>query len=212
MKKMKIIVLVFVVILLTGCTGNYNININNDLSVDENAELYVKTKNINDLNSLLSENINKKDYSLEIVSNGTTKVKYYKKYSSIEEYISSSILYNELFDLKKYLKNKKSIYFVASSLLDNNEGESTSNNPIINNVKVTITSTYDMIESNADEIDGNKYIWNISNKDISKNILFKFSLTKGSNNILRLLFIILLLISLVMLVVFYDKFKKKNYL
>ena len=34
MRKIKYILLIFVILLLTGCSGNYNLKFNKDLSVD----------------------------------------------------------------------------------------------------------------------------------------------------------------------------------
>ena len=40
-RKFKIIILFLMIVILTGCSGNYNIKINADLSIDENLELSI---------------------------------------------------------------------------------------------------------------------------------------------------------------------------
>ena len=43
----------------------------------------------------------------------------------------------------------------------------------LNSIKVNITSTYNVIESNADSVNGNVYTWNLSRNN-NKNIYIKY--------------------------------------
>ena len=44
-KKLKIFIIGILLILVTGCSGNYNLKINDDMSIDE--ELYLTIDNTN---------------------------------------------------------------------------------------------------------------------------------------------------------------------
>ena len=45
MKKIKVIILLFSIILLSGCSGTYNIKINEDLSIEENVNFTIPKDN-----------------------------------------------------------------------------------------------------------------------------------------------------------------------
>ena len=70
--KIKIVILVLSVVLLTGCSGNYNLKINKDLSVEEN--LYLTIDNTSDVykNTLKifdDNKIDKNNYDVSVSGN-----------------------------------------------------------------------------------------------------------------------------------------------
>lgn len=209
MKKIKIFLLTIMIILLSGCSGNYNITINKDLTVDENVELIVNTNGKdNVLKKTLVEEIGN-DYKLQEISNNKTKITFNKKYGSIEDYLSSSVLYNEVFYNKEYDNDLKTITLGTNAKIWN---KGMTNNFNIEDIKVSVTSPLKMLSSNADEIDGNKYIWNLNDSSTSKDIFLQYSLLKNKINYKSLILLIFLIIALITSIIYYDKYKKKNYL
>lgn len=207
MKKIKIFSLLLIVILLTGCSGNYDITINKDLTVDERAEITVDINgDESDLIDIINEKFGINNYKLEEISNNVTKITYNKKYDSIEEYLTTSVIYNEVVDRKRYNNNRKTIYLETNT----KELENNSDYLNIDNVKVSIVSPLKIVSHNADEVINNNYIWNVTNNN-AKSIIFEYSLTKSKVNVFSLVFSISLILLLILTVVFYEKFKKKNY-
>ena len=88
-KKLKIFIIGILLILVTGCSGNYNLKINDDMSIDE--ELYLTIDNTNNtytktLKIFKENNIPEKDYEV-VLSDNNVRITYNKKYDSMEEYI-----------------------------------------------------------------------------------------------------------------------------
>ena len=180
-----------------------------DLTVDENVELIVNTNGKdNVLKKTLDEEIGN-DYKLQEISNNKTKITFNKKYGSIEDYLSSSVLYNEVFYNKEYDNDLKTITLGTNAKIWN---KGMTNNFNIEDIKVSVTSPLKMLSSNADEIDGNKYIWNLNDSSTSKDIFLQYSLLKNKINYKSLILLIFLIIALITSIIYYDKYKKKNYL
>ena len=67
MKKIRIVFLILIILLITGCAGTYNLKIDEDLSVKEELSVTVADKEENHLmlERLLSNEVdNKDDYSI----------------------------------------------------------------------------------------------------------------------------------------------------
>ena len=99
-KRLKIFIISILLILVTGCSGNYNLKINDDMSINE--ELYLTIDNSNNaytktLKIFKENNIPEKDYEV-VLSDNNVRITYNKKYNSIEEYLLDSKIYHELID------------------------------------------------------------------------------------------------------------------
>ena len=106
-KKLKIFIIGILLILVTGCSGNYNLKINDDMSIDE--ELYLTIDNTNNtytktLKIFRENNIPEKDYEV-VLSDNNVRITYNKKYDSMEEYILDSKIYHELIDEIQFNKS-----------------------------------------------------------------------------------------------------------
>ena len=89
MKKTRIILLLILLLLMTGCSGTYNIKINENLSVEENVDLTIPSTNdaFDRTNKLFSDNgIDSKKYDV-VASDDNVKISYSEKYDSIEDYL-----------------------------------------------------------------------------------------------------------------------------
>ena len=95
-KKLKIFIIGILLILVTGCSGNYNLKINDDMSINE--ELYLTIDNSNNaytktLKIFKENNIPEDDYEV-VLSDNNVRITYNKKYDSIEEYLLNSKVYH----------------------------------------------------------------------------------------------------------------------
>ncbi len=177
--KLKIIVISIFILLLTGCSGNYNLTINKDMSVNEelelsfdnNKDLYNKTLKIFENN-----NVDKNKYDVNI-SNGKVAIKYNEKFNSIEDYILNSKVYKQLFNEIQYNKTKSYIDLYVSDelkLKNNYNLISGSNLQDLDMIQVNITNPYKMIYTNAEIENNNTYTWTIKKNDQNKEIQMQF--------------------------------------
>ena len=125
-KKLKIFIIGILLILVTGCSGNYNLKINDDMSVDE--ELYLTIDSTNNaytktLKIFKENNIPEKDYEV-VLSDNNVRITYNKKYDSIEEYLLNSKVYHELIDEIQFNKSNDYIdlYVNQKLKLSNDNG------------------------------------------------------------------------------------------
>ena len=113
----KIVILIIAVFLITGCSVKYNIVINEDQTIVEEAKLtgtddffanYYKTTRLNVLKSFLDiyqDILNEKGYQYKVVEEDTPYVLVNKKYSNGNEFVNDSILFNDYFDEVKYTED-----------------------------------------------------------------------------------------------------------
>ena len=178
MRKIKYILLIFVILLLTGCSGNYNLKFNKDLSVDE--ELIIAIENNEDTyerTHQLFEKANIDSDKYEIMIEGEeVKIIYKEKYSSFEKYYLDSKLYKTLFKDIEYNKDNTgmSINAESSFKLDDKDSQNIVNAYDIDNFKINISTPYSVRKSNADSVKDNTYTWNLNSKDTYKNISISY--------------------------------------
>jgi hypothetical protein len=186
MKKIKYLLLIIIVLLFSGCSGNYDLTLNKDLTVDEKLDLYVLNKSdvYERTYQMLEEaGISEDDYNIVIIDD-KMRITYNQKYDSFEDYYLNSNLYRVLFEGIEYSKDNKGMSISASSVLKlDDEG----NHNIINSyefedLKINIKSPFKVNKSNADEIKDNTYTWNLNSNDTYMNIRVDYSY-KNNNSI-----------------------------
>ena len=214
MKHIKKIIILLFVIILTGCSGTYNLKFNDDLSIKEelNVEIPSTEENKQKTLDLFKNNkINNKKYSIKS-SNNRLKIKYSEEYISIEDYIVNSNLYHLLFDSISYDKTDKYIEVEAKNALDlKNNSIYKVNNYDISLFQINLESTHKILSSNYDQKEGNIYSWTIDENTKEKEINFKISTDYYKNKIVYL--VPLIIIGLVMVISFiylYNRIRKTN--
>ncbi len=217
MKKIKKLLILFLIFILTGCSGNYDININKDLSIDEslylsldnNDNVYNKTIKIFDDNKIDRDKYKVKQTSDEII------IEYKEKYNTIDEYILKSKIYHQLIDNISYNKNKKYVdIYIDQYVKIKNQNESSliGNESDINFLQINIKTPFKVLISNADNISEDTYTWTINQNTDRKKILFQFTkrLNKISYSQIVMLTVLILCIAvlLVRLIKNYQKSQK----
>lgn len=179
MRKIKYVLVVLVILLFTGCSGNYNLKFNTDLSVEE--ELNIKIENKDDdyekAYSLFEQaGIDSKKYEIAIIED-KINIKYKEKYDSFEEYYLDSNLYRTLFQNIEFSKDNKGMKLNTKSVLklDDKDNQNIVNSYDIDGLKINMIVPFSVNKTNADIKKDSKYTWKLNKEDTYKEINIDFS-------------------------------------
>ena len=222
--KKKILIILLVCFLFTGCTANVNININEKNSVTEEVLL---SQNIDELNGYgISKYINDEyklhlgenslpDYKLDILDDEDNIIrKYSNSYDNICLLFKTSI-FKDYFDDITCTELSDSYEVIANSkYLSDDENE-------LESMNLNITLPDKAISSNADKVDKNVYTWRFDNERENKLELKikkydnKISNEKKERNSKDIKLSVAIIILLVLIIIFvckslYDKYKSNK--
>ena len=169
--KRKVLILLIILLLTTGCTCQYNVKI------DGNS--YKETIYISSSDSEEIKNLNTK-WEIPVdkdVYNSGDKNTDYKSLGNIYNYSFSNNKLNFYYNFDKYdypNSTAASLCYKTLSVtnFDNNTVISTSNGadcfdtyPNLTNLVISITIDKEVVSNNADKKNGNTYIWNFNRKN-----------------------------------------------
>ena len=216
-KKLKIFIIGILLILVTGCSGNYNLKINDDMSINE--ELYLTIDNSNNaytktLKIFKENNIPEDDYEV-VLSDNNVRITYNKKYDSIEEYLLNSKVYHELIDEIQFNKSNNYIDLYVNQKLkvsnDNGIKMNGTNLVDLDVLQINIENPFDVNFSNAEIVNDNVYTWSIKKGDTEKKIQMQF---KPSLNIFpyKQVAVLSTVIVCILIIIFtiYGRYKKRQ--
>lgn len=232
MFKMKKILLMFILILLlSGCSVEYNVSLEND-SFKESGSLTEKKENKDNVSKngfSFEEQINYTYQSMHDVLNGQEMEKTQSfELKKIDTDKEIGLTYsNELKQNKYYLSPIiRQCYDNVKVKNDNNNIKISTGNyfkcfdyyELLNNVTVNFTTNYKVVNNNADEIKDNTYTWfinknNFKNKEISieidkSDISYNTLLDEKESNVL-IVFLIGLVLTVIFVFGFYTYYKVK---
>lgn len=187
MNRLKnIILIICIMFILSGCTIRSNITLNYDGTVDENVSVLASTK-VFESNTYSKEQIidgviedyqsilEFKNYSYDyVLGNDLSGSKLYKKYDDICQYFGNSAFnqyvykYMECTDNDYYYEIKNATEYIPYC-------SDCSDWPALDDVTLSITLPIPAEEQNADEIDGNTYIWKYDKDTENKNFYLKIN-------------------------------------
>ena len=211
--KKKILLFILCFFLVTGCDVKYDLTIDND-SYDEIVTLsFLKSQNTyDDVSNYLEDEI-------PISYNPSEGVYYDSKIEEDDNYYN--LIYNYKHDINSFTQS----YFVSNCYPDFNV-ESNDKQIVLSSgsqftcfegddglsadsVEINITTNLEVLDNNADRVNGNTYTWNINesnynNKPIEMTLQKSFEIEDvvPQNEASNLSFIIVIAISVVALVVF----------
>ena len=181
MTFLKKSLLVILLLLLSGCSVEYNLTINKDLTINENVlasenenVLITMTgldtkESINTLyNKFKRDNLDTKLSSS--INNSKVKATVRGKHKSIDDYVSNftSDIYNEAIITRE--DSLVTLTFDQSIPL-----KSTGRNVLIyDDLKINISLPFKVKKHNADSVRGNTYTWNLDRDNATKNILISY--------------------------------------
>ena len=231
----RILIILFLVIMISGCSVDYRVKINKDLSVNEKAIVSERTDRMKsrtnlDVNQSVKylydiykyDSMSGNNYS--ILSSGyTTKVASNNSYKNIKEYadsfqcdITESMVYYETDDYV-HIEIDQTRYIDSRA----------STRPVYDRITVTFEVPYKVTFNNADFVNGNEYTWYIKadSDDLARILLefnpdkvgkaislpsFGFGVSKVHIGYEILIIIIIIILVLVGVLFAYRKGKKNN--
>ncbi len=194
MKKLKFLIAIFIVILLSGCTVKYDINLNYDGTIDETINLNIPNSSLNfyESNSVGSYlNSYLESYDNVIKFGGYEYETSFEKDRSVIEFNRQNSNVCDIFIKNPFYKylyedvtcEENEYYYVLkneSVLIMNNEFEG--KEFVINNFELRLTLPISAEEHNADQVDGNTYIWKYDENTTDKDIYIKINKTALEEN------------------------------
>lgn len=186
MKKVKIIVFMCFLILLTGCSAEANVVMDEYGKVSENVIISEKLSNLNPNKNkaeiVLKSTLNKYKSALDSREyNYDTKIKknngiaeFTNSYSDIMNYFESTVFSQYVYKQMKWTETDE--YFEIRNVSEHiTYCDDCSDWPVLSYIRVNITLPVSATEQNADEVDGNTYIWKYDKNTKDKNFYLKIS-------------------------------------
>ena len=225
----KIILVLFVLILLSGCTSTSNVIVSEEGKVTEEVILsenksnfpsdsYVKNM-IDNYLQLYEEDMEGYNYE-DISDKNYLKVRLSKKFDNICSYFNdSSFVKKALSNVScKKVNNTYEIKADVNSL--SCEGDCLEG-PLVDNIDFFLKLPNSAILENADEVENNTYAWHISGNDLNNinliidnpNIEKVHNKQESNKNIYIIIGVIIFIIILILLFIIYlvKKYKKNRF-
>lgn len=219
----KIVFLIITLLLVTGCSVNYHLTINENLGIKEEASLtgtdeyfanYYKTtkKNvIKDSLELYRDTLKENGYNYELIDDNIPYVKVQKEYNNINEYTKNSILFNGYFDEVKYTENGNIKRIETVGFNENNSEDP--NRFYVRKLEISITCPYKVKDHNAKNVNEktNTYYYELTSEEDNQ-ILLEFDASRkfNPNEKSVILIIICVLVIIAAWTTIYILNKKKN--
>lgn len=172
--KKRIIPLIIILLLTTGCTCEYNLTIDGNTYKEKITIIGENSEEITSFNNNWQISINKEDNNTpgDPESNPENDGNIYKynlsgdkltfNYDFIGNEFANSMAVSNCYD-KLTITNYNQTTIISTSP----KAKCYEENPPLTNVKVTIKVDRKVISNNADSISGNTYIWNITKENAS---------------------------------------------
>lgn len=187
-KKIKILLTLLVIFFMTGCSVEYNLNINEDSSVNEEVIASEKTDRLEQRTKLKGDQATNYLFNMFTRPNEdikfTTNVKNYNTYgiartvhNNINEY--SSKFSSDVFDNIEIINNDDLVTIIANQKESLSKGSSSS--LLYDDIVINITVPFIVEDHNADKVLGNKYTWNIKSNEELKSIKISYKDKEFSN-------------------------------
>lgn len=203
----KIVFILVMLIFVTGCNSSYNLKIVND-NFEENILLNIDNKDINSNNQITSF-LNEKTTSV------ITEDSFYdKKINNFQDY--TEVILKEKYNENQFQSSKTlNLCFENKTVLFEDTYYINLYGSFYclygNSMDIKIQTKNKVYVNNADEVDGNTYIWHIdsSNQD-DVNILIELDKGFTKREKIILAGVIILVIVLIGIVIFIKKHKAKD--
>ena len=189
MKRIKLVIICFLILLTSGCTVDYNLKINEDLSVNETVQAKESTNRMNSKTNLKGDeavkylyemfkrdnediNLSSKEENNETIALASTS------HSSLEKYTSNFT--SDIFKDVSVTRNKNELTLIAvqTKLIGKNELR----NLVYDELNINIDVPFNVLENNADEKNGNVYTWHVKESNTPKTIKITFDIKKKKDS------------------------------
>ena len=190
MKKIKIIVFICFMILLTGCSVESNVVMNEYGKVKENVIISEELSNLSTnekrAETILKSTLNKykvaldsREYSYDTkIENDKGVVKFTNNYNNIMDYFEGTVFSQYVYRQMKWTETDE--YYEISNVYEHiTYCEDCSDWPALPVIRVNITLPVSAAEQDADEVNGTTYTW-IFNKDTPASKTFYLKINKNN--------------------------------
>lgn len=188
MKYIKKIIIVLIMIISTGCTIKYDIEITEDKRINENIEVVEKneifkkigTDNksyIDMMYDIYNENILYKSYNYKkIIDNNDSGISAKKEYKSFDEYLNHNDIRKTIFRFTNIEEENGIITYSATHLRYEEIFNENETNFPYDTIEITIKLPFEVTETNADTInkEDGKYTWIINKNTKASEIKISF--------------------------------------
>lgn len=232
MKRIKMILLLFMILIVSGCSVDYNLIINTDSSVNVRIGAIENTntlKLITNLQEKEAVNFLYNQYKIEGVNSdlsyvsaaGSTKAKVTASFKSIDDYKDNFV--SDIFDRPR-IKTDGDIVSVSIDQIFELYPDM-SNSLIYDSINVIVSIPFKVTKNNADIVDGNDYKWTISKNGKLNSIEFTYDKSEINSddktnstisiagielNYYQIMIIGLVLIALIITIIVFISNKKNN--
>lgn len=231
----KIIIILFLCLMITGCSANYNLTLKNNQIKEE---LIINNYNVSSWNEgtttykMMVEQALKSNIPIfyqDYVPENNSKLPNlsYYQISPINETNNLGLTYKYLFKEKEYRNSTLLNSFdhklnisVTNNIISFNESESTlfDKYPSLDNLTLKIETSYKVIKNNADKVEGNTYYWYLNKEEQNqKSIIFKCNKSEQNesqkttnNQTINIIYIIIIGFIILMGLLIYLKVKKAS--
>ncbi len=195
MKKIKSFILIGLIILVSGCTADYNITIDSKERVTEKLIIHFNNNEITDSN--ISEHIDNRinsydtnNYSIEKnIGKQKSNVALIRTYNSLEDYRNNSELYKEAFEdiaiLSSYDYN--GMQTIGEYRKERLFGNGIDLEPLFNDISINVKLYNNLVENNANNcnINTNVCTWKLNNEIDKFYLQFKYNNSKRYDIIIK---------------------------
>lgn len=181
MKKLKIFIFLCLVLLLSGCSVEYDLTLNDDFTVSEKVVATERTKRMEALTKQKGEQavnylynmFKRDDEDITLTSRDddyNTYATAITSYEDINDYASK--FSSDVFDNVNVTKDGNIITFSTEQkeLLSSDTNYSL----LYDDITVNVTIPFEVTSNNADKVTGNTYTWNIKKNTDYKTIEFAY--------------------------------------
>lgn len=188
----KIICLVIVLLLMSGCTISYRIDINEDLTYNEKIIVgeddYLFDTTIFEDYSFIKKNYNvKKNTETKYITET-----YSKKGVKLTDFTSKDVLKKYFGNIVINSKSQTTFKAVPLDTFKKYITPTEFEDAPVTRVKLKIKIPFKVIESNADSVEDDVYVWDITHRNYQRviSVTFDSSKVNKSNNVIFGLFIL----------------------
>ncbi len=197
--NIKYILILFFLLILSGCTTNYSLNINKDNIINETIIVKDKTNNLDNssygsadqiIEMILNDQYtNVSGYRIEKIEGKYSGIKLTRTYYSFDDYKTKSVAYKYLTEKIKIEKSKGIIKIETGNIKNINKSDLYKVDKLNINIKLP---NYKVINGNHNKSNNSEYIWNIDVNN-KKNIKFSYNENKQINPYKKEIFILIIL-------------------
>lgn len=219
----KILFIIFIMVLCTGCNVRYSLTINKDNSVEEYVyasedydffENYPNSSVGRVIGFLIEPYLEKLNSNGYVVENKIKKksggVSITKKFDNITDYSEQSLFYSQYADK---INCDVDGDIVTLSIKGKFVGETQNQNKFpVSEANVTLNIPFKVLENNADIVDGNDYTWILDKNEKEIKIVYDSSKENIKGEYSTIIIVgVILLITIISLLIFMKFNSKKEF-